>query len=159
MWQGYSYKLTDHGVCHAWFTYSCVLSAVKHSGLPLCRRFEPLPAKLPWQPSWLSANRDWIVSLGNNELSWVQLICLLCLCLSTSQFSPFYAQVMLADLSNGTALHYVLLCSYGCLLYILLIPFDNFYTVSACCSHFTAIVHQLTCFCRSQVSPFGYYVC
>ena len=67
---------------------------------------------------------------------------------------------------------FVLLCSYGCnfcnLLYglfyksqIILIPFDNFYTacvctVSACCSHFTAIVHQLTCFCKSQVSPYPY---
>ena len=48
-------------------------------------------------------------------------------------------------------------------LQIILIPFDNFYTacvhtVSACCSHFTAIVHQLT---RLKVpsKPLWLYVC
>ena len=49
------------------------------------------------------------------------------------------------------------------LLYLLYIydisPFDNFYTTcirTVCCSHLTTIVHQLTCFCKSQLSP---YVC
>ena len=39
-----------------------------------------------------------------------------------------------------------------------LLPFDNFYTASVhtVSSHFTAIVLQLTCFCKSQVSLYGY---
>ena len=89
-------------------------------------------------------------------------------------------------ISNGTALHfcftsYIMLFLCCCvpmdvifvtfytsyMVYFIyrrlfLILFDNFYTACicivccVCCSHFTAIVHQFTCFCKSQVSPYRY---
>ena len=70
----------------------------------LCCRFEPLPAKLPWQLSWQPRlqNAQTAECRGfeshlraasffpcEKNLSWVQLNCLLCLCLSTSYLIVF----------------------------------------------------------------------